>query len=194
MDASDLERLRTEGLYRRLRLVDSPQEAEILLDGRRVINFSSNNTLGLAAHPALRRAAIEGIEAYGVGSGASRLISGNMSPHEALESELSRFVGREAALLFPSGYQANTGAIPVLAKAGHMILSDELNHASLIDGIRLSRAQRRVYPHNDVEALEGMLRELPADMPVMVVTECMEQFPAGPPRQCTEMPQTREMS
>ena len=154
-----IERIEAEGLYRSLRTVSSPQEAEFILDGRRVINFSGNNALGLATHPAVAEAARKGIECFGVGSGASRLISGNMAPHVKLEEALASFLGRDRALLFPSGYQANTGAIPVLAPAGGVILSDALNHASLVDGIRLSRAERKVYPHNDVSALKECLEK-----------------------------------
>jgi glycine C-acetyltransferase len=168
-----LERIKAENLYRKLRCVASPQGAEFILEGRSVINFSGNNALGLATSPAVAEAARQGLEKYGVGSGASRLISGNMTPHEELEQALARFTSRERALYFPSGYQANTGAICALAHEGHVILSDELNHASLIDGIRLSRAERKVYPHNDVAYLEKELAGIPADVPVLVVTESL---------------------
>ncbi|MFH2001355.1 MAG: 8-amino-7-oxononanoate synthase [Planctomycetota bacterium] len=168
-----LEEIRAQGLYRTLRCISSAQEVEVDMDGRRVINFSGNNCLGLATHPALLEAARKGLDKYGFGSGASRLISGNMEPHERLEQELAAFTGFESALYFTSGYQANTGAIPALAGKGHLILSDALNHASLIDGIRLSRAQCRVYPHNDVQALDQALRDTPSGQPVLVVTEAL---------------------
>ncbi len=169
----ELERLSAAGLRRRLRRVSSSQGAEILLDGRQVLNFSSNDSLGLAAHPSLRAASKDAIDRFGVGSGSSRLIVGNMEPHEQLERGLADFLGRERALLFPSGFQANAGCIPVLADADTVILSDELNHASLIDGMRLSRAQRVVFPHNDVAALRRLLLELPRSTPALVVTESL---------------------
>ncbi len=138
-----------------------------------MINFSGNNTLGLATHPALLEAARRGLDQYGLGSGASRLISGNMEPHDLLEKALSPFLDREAVLLFPSGFQANTGVIPVLAEEGTFILSDALNHASLIDGIRLSKAKAVLYPHNDVKALANALEKIPPKSPVLVVTESL---------------------
>jgi glycine C-acetyltransferase len=153
--------------------VSSPQEAEFVLNGKRVINFSGNNSLGLANHPSLKTAARAGIERYGFGAGASRLISGNMEPHEALETALAAFLDRERALFFPSGYQANTGALPALIGKEGVILSDALNHASLIDGMRLARAEILVYPHNDTAALRRMLGEIPDDREVMVVTEAL---------------------
>ncbi len=177
----ELDRIRGAGLYRTLRTVSTPPDAEFVLNDRKVINFSSNNSLGLASHPALRAAAKDAVDRYGVGSGASRLIAGNMEPHEKLEKEIASFMESEGALFFPSGYQANIGAIPVLADSygveitdrGGVILSDELNHASLIDGIRLARAECRIYPHNDVSALKRLLEEIDADSPVLVVTEAL---------------------
>lgn len=166
-----LEEIKAKGLFRRLRRVSSPQDPEFVLDGKRAINFSSNNTLGLATHPALAEAARDGLRRYGVGSGASRLISGHMAPHEELERALASFIGCESTLVFPSGYHANIGAIPALTGESHVILSDELNHASLIDGIRLSRAEHRIYPHNLVPALKQCLQEIPKDKDIMVVTE-----------------------
>ena len=171
--ADALAEIAAAGLLRSTRRVDTPQGAEILLDGQRVVNFSSNNSLDLAAHPALALAAKRAIDDYGVGSGASRLISGTVAPHVQLEAELADFLGREQALLFSSGFQANTGVIPVLAGPGSVILSDALNHASIIDGIRLSRAQRRIYPHNDIAALAEMLHAIPDATPVLVVTESL---------------------
>ena len=185
---AELDRIRSAGLLRTLRNVDSPQDAEIVLDGRRVINFSGNNTLGLANHPALRAAAVEALESYGVGAGASRSISGSMESHRRLERAAAAFLGCEGALFFSSGYQANVGVIPVLAEVapaacdgpapgpgsrGTVILSDELNHASLIDGIRLARAECCVYPHGDVDALSRLLDAVPPEKGVMVVTESL---------------------
>jgi 8-amino-7-oxononanoate synthase len=151
--------LTAQGLRRSLRSVDSPQGATLHLDGRDVINFSSNNYLGLADHPALRSAATEAIAREGLGAGAARLIAGNLHSHRQLEAELARFHRAEAALLFPSGYQANLGVLAALAGPEDVLFSDALNHASLIDGCRLSRARIVVYPHGSIAdlrlALEG---------------------------------------
>jgi 8-amino-7-oxononanoate synthase len=151
--AERLEELRDRGLYRRLRLVSGPQGPRVLLGGRPVLLLCSNNYLGLADHPKVRGAAAEAAMRWGAGAGASRLISGNMEPHRRLESQLAEFKGYEAALLFGSGYLANTGVIAALAGAGEVVFSDELNHASIIDGCRLSRAETFVYRHGDLEHL-----------------------------------------
>ncbi len=148
-----LEELRDRGLYRRLRLVEGRQGPRVLLDGRPVLLLCSNNYLGLADHPEVRRAAAEAAMRWGAGAGASRLISGNMEPHRRLEERLAAFKGYEAALLFGSGYLANVGAISALAGRGEVVFSDELNHASIIDGCRLSRAETFVYRHADAEHL-----------------------------------------
>ena len=157
--AERLEELRDRGLHRRLRLVSGPQGPRVLLDGRPVLLLCSNNYLGLADHPRVREAAAEAAMRWGAGAGASRLISGNMQPHRQLEERLAEFKGYEAALLFGSGYLANTGAIAALAGRGEVVFSDELNHASIIDGCRLSRAETFVYRHGDVEHLAWGLRE-----------------------------------
>ncbi len=153
-----LEELESEGLRRRLRVVDGPQGPEVMLDGRPVLLLCSNNYLGLADHPRLRRAAADAALGLGTSSGASRLISGSMSIHADLEAKLADFEGTESALLFGSGYLANTGAIAALAGRGEVIFSDELNHASLIDGCRLARAETFVYRHRDTEHLEWGMR------------------------------------
>src|SRR4051812_18235776 len=150
--------LESSGLRRRLRMVDGPQGPEVMLDGRRVLLLCSNNYLGLADHPRLRRAAADAALALGTSSGASRLISGSMSIHAELESRLAEFEGTESALLFGSGYLANTGAIAALARRGEVVFSDELNHASIIDGCRLAGAETFVYRHCDTEHLEWGLR------------------------------------
>ena len=147
----ELAALKRQGLYRKLRRVEGEQGATLRLDGREVMNFSSNNYLGLANHPALKKAAKEAIDRYGCGAVASRLISGNMMLHEELEEKIAKLKGTEAALVFNSGFQANVGIIPMLADAGDVIFSDALNHASLIDGMRLGRARRVVFPHADLE-------------------------------------------
>jgi len=167
----ELLRLRDAGLYRRLRRVEGAQDATLMLDGREVINFSSNNYLGLANHPALADAAKDAIDRYGCGAGASRLITGNMTLHEELEAKLAQFKGTEAALVFNSGFQANTGILSTLVGAGDVIFSDALNHASIIDGCRLSRAEIVVYRHCDLDQLEGQLKNAPGSGRKMIVTE-----------------------
>ena len=166
-----LEEIRNRNLYRELKLVDGQQDATVRLNGREVLNLSSNNYLGLANHPALRDAAREALDRYGAGSGASRLISGNMTAHEELERRIARFKGTEAALVFNSGYQANVGIIATLAGKDDVVLSDELNHASIIDGCRLSRAAVSVYRHSDMEHLEELLKDAPATARKLIVTE-----------------------
>ncbi len=148
-----LDELKALGLHRRTRLVSGPQGPHVLLDGKPVLLLCSNNYLGLADHPRIREAAAEAAMRWGVGAGASRLVSGTMTIHRRLEERLAEFKGREAALLFGSGYLANTGTISALARPGDVIFSDELNHASIIDGCRLSRAEVFVYDHGDVEHL-----------------------------------------
>jgi 8-amino-7-oxononanoate synthase len=157
--ADRLEELRERGLYRRLRLVSGPQGPRVLLDGKPVLLLCSNNYLGLADHPRVREAAAEAAMRWGVGAGASRLISGNMKLHRRLEERIAAFKGHEAALLFGSGYLANTGAIAALARNGEVVFSDQLNHASIIDGCRLSRAETFAYRHCDLEHLEWGLRK-----------------------------------
>ena len=158
----EIDELRAKGLYRRLRVVESEQKSRCVIDGRAVITLSSNNYLGLNTHPRLRAAAIEAVERYGAGSGAVRTIAGTMSLHEELESRLATFKHVESVLTFQSGFTANTGVIPILAPEGATIVSDALNHASIIDGIRLTKAQRRIFPHADMEALRQSLREVRA--------------------------------
>jgi len=157
--AGRLGELRDSGLYRRLRLVQSPQGSRVLLDGNDVLLLCSNDYLGLASHPRVRTAAAEAAMRWGAGAGSARLISGNMPPHCELERRLAAFKGYESALLFGSGYLANTGTIAALAGRGEVVFSDELNHASIIDGCRLSRAETFVYRHADVEHLAWGLRE-----------------------------------
>jgi glycine C-acetyltransferase/8-amino-7-oxononanoate synthase len=157
--AERLEELRERGLYRRLRLIEGPQGPSVTLDGRPVLLLCSNNYLGLADRAEVREAAAAAALRWGAGSGASRLISGNMEPHRQLESQLAAFKGYEAALLFGSGYLANTGVIAALAGRGEVVFSDELNHASIVDGCRLSRAETFVYRHGDTEHLAWGLRQ-----------------------------------
>jgi glycine C-acetyltransferase/8-amino-7-oxononanoate synthase len=149
-----LQELEALGLRRRTRLVFGPQGPRVVLDGKPVLLLCSNNYLGLADHPRVRSAAAEAAMRWGAGAGASRLISGTMTPHRRLEERLAAFTGRETALLFGSGYLANTGVIAALARPGDVVFSDELNHASIIDGCRMSRAEVFVYDHCDVDHLE----------------------------------------
>jgi 8-amino-7-oxononanoate synthase len=154
-----LAEIRSRGLYRRMRVVSGPQGPRVLLDGRPVLLLCSNNYLGLADHPRVREAAAEAAMRYGAGSGASRLISGNMTIHRRLEERLAEFKGSESCLLFGSGYLANAGVISALAREGDVVFSDALNHASIVDGCRLARAETFVYDHRDMDSLEWGLRE-----------------------------------
>jgi 8-amino-7-oxononanoate synthase len=151
--AERLEELCASGLHRRLRLIEGAQGPRVTLDGRSVLLLCSNDYLGLADHPRVREAAAEAALGWGAGAGASRLISGNMTPHRRLEERLAAFKGYESALLFGSGYLANVGAISALAGRGEVVFSDELNHASIVDGCRLARAETFVYRHGDAEHL-----------------------------------------
>ncbi|HTZ86851.1 MAG TPA: 8-amino-7-oxononanoate synthase [Solirubrobacteraceae bacterium] len=153
-----LEELEQLGLSRRLRLVSGPQGPTVLLDGQPVLLLCSNNYLGLADHPRVREAAAEAAMRWGVGAGASRLISGTMTIHRRLEERLAEFTGRRSCLLFGSGYLANLGTIGALAGRGDTVYSDELNHASIVDGCRLSRAEVVVYRHRDIEHLLWSMR------------------------------------
>ncbi|MBI4320172.1 MAG: 8-amino-7-oxononanoate synthase [Chloroflexi bacterium] len=153
----ELIRLKDEGLYRVCRLIEGEQLPRVKIDGRPTIMLSSNNYLGLATHPRLKEAAKEAIDRYGCGAGASRLIAGTMELHQQLEERIARFKGTEAALVFNSGYTANLGLIATLAGEGDTVFSDELNHASIVDGCRLSKAEVRVYPHKDISALKSVL-------------------------------------
>src|SRR5262245_23050646 len=150
--------LRERHLYRPLRVMSSAQGPIVSIDDRRLISLSSNDYLGLTHHPRLRAAAEAAVHDFGVGSGAVRTIAGTLSMHEALEAELAEFKGTPAVLTFQSGFTANTGVIPTITGETDLIVSDALNHASIIDGMRLSKAPRQVYPHGDVEALREILR------------------------------------
>jgi len=160
--ADERRRRVAQGLQRVLRPVDGAQDAHVVVDGRTVLCLSSNNYLGLANHPDVIEAAVTAARAYGVGAGASRLISGSMRGHHALEEQLAAFKRTEASLLFTSGYHANLGVIASLVGPGDAVFSDALNHASLIDGCRLSRAHVAVYPHNDIAGLAERLAAVPA--------------------------------
>jgi glycine C-acetyltransferase len=157
--SQELESIKEKGLYRSLRLIEGKQDAVVRLNGQRVIMLCSNNYLGLANHPRLIAAAKRALEQAGLGSGASRLISGNMEYHEKLEQKIAHFKGTEKALVFNSGYHANLGVIQALAGKEDTVFSDELNHASIIDGCRLSGARIKVYGHKDINHLQILLKE-----------------------------------
>jgi len=154
----ELEAIKAAGRYRFLRTIETAQSPRVVLDGREVVLMCSNNYLGLADHPRLRRAAKEAIDRYGTGAVASRLVSGTMTLHEELEAALARFKGTQAALVFNCGYMANVGIISSLLGPEDVVFSDELNHASIIDGCRLSQARVVVFPHKDMNALEALLK------------------------------------
>ena len=156
---AEIEELRAKALYRPLRVMSGPQAPRTTMDGRPVISLSSNNYLGLATHPRLVEAALAAVRELGVGSGAVRTIAGTMDLHETLERRLAAFKHVEATLTFQSGFTANSGVIPTITSERDLIVSDELNNASIIDGVRLSKAARAVFPHRDVDGLEGVLRE-----------------------------------
>lgn len=155
----ELALIKEAGLYRTLRRVDSEQSGRVKMAGREVLLLCSNNYLGLAGHPALKEAAIRAIHEYGSGSGAARLVSGNMSLHEALEARLTAFKRSEGTILFNNGYSANIGILSAIAGRGDTIYCDRLNHASIVDGALLSRAKLIRYPHNDVAALAVQLEK-----------------------------------
>ncbi|MDX1662643.1 MAG: glycine C-acetyltransferase [Candidatus Promineifilaceae bacterium] len=157
--ADELQHLKDVGLYNEIRTIESPMDAWVQIDGRRLLNFCANNYLGLANHPRLREAAKQAIDVYGIGPGAVRTIAGTMSLHEELEERLAEFKRSEACITFQSGFTANLGAIPALVGRGDVIFSDELNHASIIDGCRLSRANVVRYSHNDVDDLRQKIEE-----------------------------------
>jgi adenosylmethionine-8-amino-7-oxononanoate aminotransferase len=160
--AEELVHIEARGLLRGLRPITGAAGAEVEIDGRSLLMLASNNYLGLATHPALRAAAADAVQRYGAGSGASRLVAGDLTLHHDLEARIARFKHAEAALLFTSGYHANIGTIPTLVGAGDAVFSDALNHASIVDGCRLSRARTIVFPHRDIGALERLLATTPA--------------------------------
>ena len=166
-----LAEVKESGLYRRLRAVESAQDTAIVLEGQEVLLFSSNNYLGLANHPALKQAAQQAIEQYGCGSGASRLISGSMDVHHKLEQRLAALKKTDAALVFPTGYHANIGALSALMGPDDTIFSDSLNHASIIDGCRLSRADIRIYRHSDTDHLSELFKTRPQSGQRLIVTD-----------------------
>ncbi len=167
-----LNNLHEQNLYKQQVVMDTPSGARISVNDRdNVINLASNNYLGLANHPALKQAAIEAVERWGAGAGAVRPIIGTMRLHVELEQKLAAFKHVEAALVFQSGFTSNAGAIPTVMEAGDAILTDELNHASIIDGVRLSRAERKIYRHSDMNSLEDALRDTSAARKRLIITD-----------------------
>ncbi len=167
----ELDQLRQQGLYRPLRVLGSAQDTEVVVDGKHVLNLSSNNYLGLTTHPRLKAAMIEATEQWGAGSGAVRTIAGTMTIHEDLERRLAEFKHTEASLVFQSGFTANLGVLQSLVREGDVIISDELNHASIIDGIRLSKAERSIFKHRDMDDLERHLEKHRDKRVKLVVTD-----------------------
>ncbi len=157
--ADELNALREQGLFTTIRTIDGPMEGHIIVDGRRVLNFCANNYLGLANHPRLREAAKRAIDQYGIGPGAVRTIAGTMTLHVELERRLAEFKHAEAVITMQSGFTANLAVIPALVGSGDVIFSDQLNHASIIDGCRLSRAKIVAYAHNDMDDLRRKIAE-----------------------------------
>ncbi|MEA2057318.1 MAG: glycine C-acetyltransferase [Actinomycetota bacterium] len=169
----EVETLRDEGLFNSIRTIGGPQGAWLDVDGRRVLNFCSNNYLGLADDRRLVDAAKDALDAYGVGPGAVRTIAGTMTIHRRLEEDLARFKGVDATLSFQSGFTANLAVIPSLVGKGDVIISDQLNHASIVDGVRLASASRKIYPHVDVDELRDRLAESRAEgaRRILVITD-----------------------
>jgi glycine C-acetyltransferase len=169
--SQELDSLREQGLYRRLRVLDGEQKARTSVDHRSVVNLSSNNYLGLTTHPTLRARALEALTTLGVGTGSVRTIAGTMEIHMALERKLAAFKKTEAAVVFQSGFTANAGTVSSILGREDAIVSDELNHASIIDGARLSRATVKVFPHRDVDAARKVLEQLPRTQRRLLITD-----------------------
>lgn len=168
----EIQRLKDEHLYQNLKPFEGMQGPEIIMEGRRILNFSSNNYLGLTSHPKLIEAAVKATEEYGVGAGAVRTIIGTMTIHEELEKKLADFKHCEATLVLQSGFTANMAAIPPIVGEGDVIISDELNHASIIDAVRLSRgADKDIFPHSDMNALEKVLKKHKNARRKLIVTD-----------------------
>ena len=169
--SAELAALREQGLYRRLRVLDDAQRAHTSVDHRSVVNLSSNNYLGLTTHPRLRQAAAEALARFGVGTGSVRPIAGTLAIHMELEERLAVFKKTEAAVVFQSGFTANAGTVSSILTRDDAIVSDELNHASIIDGARLSRATIKVFPHRDMDAARRILEELPRSQRKLLITD-----------------------
>jgi len=167
----ELDALKAQGLYRHLRVLDREQAARTKVDGREVVNLSSNNYLGLTTHPRLKQAALRALEEFGVGTGSVRTIAGTMALHMELERRLADFKKTEAVVVFQSGFAANAGTVAAILTKDDVVVSDELNHASIIDGCRLSKASIKVFPHRDVAAARAIVRELPKSQRKLLITD-----------------------
>src|SRR5687767_798696 len=167
----ELNSLKQQNLYRRLRILEDEQKAHTTFDHTSVVNLSSNNYLGLTTHPRLRERALAALQAFGVGSGSVRSIAGTMAIHMELERRLAEFKKVEAVVVFQSGFAANAGTVSAVLTRDDVVISDELNHASIIDGCRLSRAAIKVFPHKDVEAARRIINELPAGQRKLLITD-----------------------
>ncbi|MDR4508546.1 MAG: 8-amino-7-oxononanoate synthase [Candidatus Brocadiaceae bacterium] len=170
---NELKIIKDHALLREYKTIEGVQEPHIQIRGKSYLAFCSNNYLGLANHPEIKQAAVLAIHQYGWGAGASRLVSGNMAVHEELEEKIAEFKGAEAALLFSTGYMANLGTICAVVSKGDIVLGDKLNHASIIDGSRLSGAMFRVYPHNNLDQLEALLQRTSQYRRKLVVTDSL---------------------
>jgi glycine C-acetyltransferase len=168
---SELASLKTQGLYRQLRVLEDEQKPHTTFDHRLVVNLSSNNYLGLTTHPRLRERALEATRRFGVGTGSVRTIAGTMAIHMELERRLAEFKHTEAVVVFQSGFAANAGTVSAILGKDDVVVSDELNHASIIDGCRLSRATIKVFAHRDVDAARGVLKSLPAKQRALLITD-----------------------
>jgi glycine C-acetyltransferase len=169
--SAELDALKQQGLYRKLRILETGQDSTANVDGKLVVNLSSNNYLGLANHPKLVRAMVEATEKYGAGSGAVRTIAGTMSIHMELERRLAIFKNTEAVVVFQSGFTANAGTVSAILNKDDVIISDELNHASIIDGCRLSKAPIKVFPHKDMDAARKILEGVPPAQKKLLITD-----------------------
>jgi len=169
--STELDTLRQQGLYRSLRVLEDRQQAATHFDGRSVVNLSSNNYLGLTTHPKLIEKAIKAVTDFGVGSGSVRTIAGTMSIHMELERRLASFKKTEAVVVFQSGFAANAGTVAAILNKDDVIISDELNHASIIDGCRLSKAAIKIFPHKDADAARRILKDLPAAQRKLLITD-----------------------
>jgi glycine C-acetyltransferase len=167
----ELDALKEQKLYRHLRILEDEQKAHTTVDHKSVVNLSSNNYLGLTTHPKLRAAALKAIDDYGVGTGSVRTIAGTMDIHMALERKLAEFKQVEKVVVFQSGFAANAGTVSAIFGKDDVVISDELNHASIIDGCRLSRATVKVFPHKDVDAARKIIKDLPANQRKLLITD-----------------------
>jgi glycine C-acetyltransferase len=167
----ELDSLKEQNLYRNLRVLEDEQKAHTTFDHRSVVNLSSNNYLGLTTHPRLRKAALDALERLGVGSGSVRTIAGTMEIHMELERRLAEFKKVEAVVVFQSGFTANAGTVSAILTKEDVVISDALNHASIIDGCRLSRAGIKVFPHKDVDAARTIIKDLPAGQRKLLITD-----------------------